>query len=64
MPKRSYWLSTKEVSIVLGISRSAVYALLRRGELPHYRFGRRIRIALPALAEYVSCHLNRPPHRS
>ena len=55
MPKRSYWLSAKEVSI---------YALLRRGELPHYRFGRRIRIALPALAEYVSCHLNRPPHRS
>ena len=63
MPKRSYWLSAKEVSIVLGISRSAVYALLRR-ELPHYRFGRRIRIALPALAEYVSCHLNRPSHRS
>lgn len=50
MSKRSYWLSAKEVSIVLGISRSAVYALLRRGELPHYRFGRRIRIALPALA--------------
>lgn len=64
MPKRSYWLSAKEVSIVLGISRSAVYALLRRGELPHYRFGRRIRIALPALAEYVSRHLNRPPHGS
>lgn len=64
MPKRSYWLSAKEVSIVLGISRSAVYALLRRGELPHYRFSRRIRIALPALAEYVSCHLNQPPHRS
>ena len=64
MPKRCYWLSAKEVRVVLGISRSAVYALLRRSELPHYRFGRRIRIALPALAEYVSCHLNRHPHRS
>lgn len=32
MPKRSYWLSAKEVSIVLGISRSAVYALLRSGD--------------------------------
>lgn len=62
MPKRSYWLSAKEVSIVLGISRSAVYALLRRGELPHYRFGRRIRIALPALAEYVCHHKKEKSH--
>lgn len=56
MPKRSYWLSAKEVSIVLGISRSAVCALLRRGELPHYRFGRRIRVAVPDLAEYMYYH--------
>ena len=56
MPNENYWLSAKEVSIVLGISRSAAYAILHRGELPHYRFGRRIRVAVPDLAEYMYYH--------
>ena len=56
MPKRSYWLSAREISEVLGVSRSAAYALLHRGELPHYRFGHRIRVAVPDLAEYMYYH--------
>lgn len=56
MPNENCWLSVRDISEVLGISRSAAYALLHRGELPHYRFGRRIRVAVPDLAEYIYRH--------
>ena len=37
-------LSTQEVAEILNISKNTVYELIRRGELPSYRIGRKVRI--------------------
>ena len=47
-------LTASDVSRILGISHSAVYAILRRGEMVHYRFGRSIRIRAQDLADYMA----------
>ena len=44
------FLSPQEFGAYLGLSRSLVYELLRRGEIPHRRFGRCIRIPRSAIA--------------
>jgi excisionase family DNA binding protein len=43
------FLSPKEFQAYLDLSRSTVYDLLRRDEIPHHRFGRCIRIPKSAL---------------
>lgn len=43
------FLSVEEFYTYTGISRSTAYDLLRRGEIPHRRFGRRIVIPKTAL---------------
>lgn len=43
------FLSPEEFRRVVGIGRSTCYDLLRRGEIPHLRFGRIIRIPKAAL---------------
>ena len=43
------FLSPEEFRGYVGLSRSAVYDLLRRNELPHLKFGRCIRIPKSAL---------------
>lgn len=43
------FLSPEEFYTYLGISRSTVYDLLRREQIPHQRFGRCIRIPKSAL---------------
>jgi len=43
------WLSPEEVRAYLRVSRSTIYELLRRGEIPHVRFGRLMRIPKAAL---------------
>ena len=37
-------LSTQEVAEILNISKNTVYELIKRGELPSYRIGRKVRI--------------------
>ena len=46
-------LSIEEAAARLGISRALAYELVRRGELPRLRLGRRIVIPLKALEEFV-----------
>jgi excisionase family DNA binding protein len=46
-------LSIEEAAVRLGISRALAYELVRRGELPRLRLGRRIVIPLKALEEFV-----------
>ena len=46
-------LTINEVADVLGISRSQVYLMLRRGELPYTRVGERIRFVPAELREYL-----------
>jgi excisionase family DNA binding protein len=44
------FLTPEEARAYLAISRNGMYELLRRGEIPHRRFGRLIRIPKTALA--------------
>jgi excisionase family DNA binding protein len=46
-------MSVEEASDALGISRSLAYELVRRGELPALRFGRRIVVPVRALEDLV-----------
>ena len=46
-------LSIEEAAVRLGISRALAYELVRRGELPRLRLGRRIVIPRKALEEFV-----------
>ncbi len=46
-------LSIDEAAAMLGISRAHAYELVRRGELPRLRLGRRVVIPRKALEEYV-----------
>ena len=43
------YLTPAEVQAYLRLSRNTVYEALRRGEIPHVRFGRLIRIPKAAL---------------
>ena len=45
-------LSTQEVAEILNISKNTVYELIRRGELPSYRIGRKVRIDEIDIEEY------------
>jgi excisionase family DNA binding protein len=46
-------MSVEEASDALGISRSLAYELVRRGELPALRFGRRIVVPVRPLEDLV-----------
>jgi excisionase family DNA binding protein len=45
------FLSPEEFRAYLGLSKTLVYELLRRGDIPHRRFGRCIRIPKSALSK-------------
>lgn len=45
-------LSTQEVADILDISKNTVYELIKRGELPSYRVGRKVRIDLQDIEYY------------
>ena len=47
------FLTVDEFRVFVGIGRSTVYDLLRRGQLPHRRFGRVVRIPKNALRPYL-----------
>ena len=46
--------SVEEVAQLLGLSRSAVYEAIARGDIPALRFGRRIVIARHALDQLLT----------
>jgi excisionase family DNA binding protein len=48
------YLSPDELRAYLRLGRNTIYELLRRGEIPHLRFGRQIRIPKAALQKFVS----------
>lgn len=50
--KASSGLSTQEVAEILNISKNTVYELIKRGELPSYRIGRKVRIDEIDIEEY------------
>ncbi|MDP9441136.1 MAG: helix-turn-helix domain-containing protein [Actinomycetota bacterium] len=46
-------LSVEEAANVLGISRALAYELVRRGELPRLRLGRRVVVPRKALEDFI-----------
>lgn len=46
-------VSIEEAAGLLGISRALAYELVRRGELPQLRLGRRVVIPRKALVDFV-----------
>ena len=46
-------LSIDEAAAVLGISRALAYELVRRGELPQLRLGRRVLVPRRALEDLI-----------
>lgn len=51
--------SVEEAAGVLGISRALAYELVRRGELPRLRLGRRIVVPRRALEDFIGAGSNR-----
>lgn len=47
-------LRIEEVQAVLGVGRSKVYDMIRRGELPTLRIGRLVRVPRWALEAWIS----------
>lgn len=50
--KANAGLSTQEVAEILNISKNTVYELIKRGELPSYRIGRKVRIDEEDIEKY------------
>ncbi len=46
-------LKPAEVVEVIGVSRKAIYEMVASGELPSIRIGRRVRIPVNALREWI-----------
>jgi excisionase family DNA binding protein len=48
-------LTPAEVAVRLGLSRSKVYRMIERGELPSLRIGRAVRVPCRAFEEWLRC---------
>ncbi len=46
-------LKVRDVQEILGLSRSQVYELVARGEIPHYRIGKAIRFDPQDLKDWL-----------
>ena len=49
-------LRATEVADVLGLGRSKVYDMMKRGQLPVVRIGKAIRVPAHALEEWIKIH--------
>ncbi|HZA78798.1 MAG: helix-turn-helix domain-containing protein [Thermoleophilaceae bacterium] len=61
MDPRRLTMTVEEAGVALGISRSHAYELVRHGELPSLRLGRRVVVpiaALEALVEVASANVD------
>lgn len=47
-------MTVEETAGILGISRGLAYELVRRGDLPHLRLGRRIVVPVRALESFIA----------
>lgn len=47
------FMTAEEVSHLLGLKKSTIYALVKRGELPAYQFGKSVKFKRSDLDEYI-----------
>jgi hypothetical protein len=59
LPMKRRWQSPREFAAELGLSPNAVYAAIKRGEVPHVKIGKRI--ALPPDTAERLLHQPAPP---
>ena len=52
-------LTPQEVSELLKITKNTVYELIKRGELPSYKIGKKIRIDMHDVEAYINNQKNR-----
>ena len=50
-PSRKDYTSVKDALEILPVSREAFYKKLKRGELPHFKFGRKILVNIEEVME-------------
>lgn len=60
MNRKSATMAVEEAAELLGISRSAAYRAIQRGDIPIIRLGRKIRIPIPAFERLLSEGNTRP----
>lgn len=53
-------LTAQDVADYLNISRSLVYEMIKRRELPSVRMGRSVRVRYEDLMEFIQAHLVQP----
>jgi excisionase family DNA binding protein len=51
--EQSLFLKAEEVAFLLGLKKSTIYALVKRGELPAYQFGKSVKFKRSDLDEYI-----------
>jgi len=54
-------MSVEEAAALLGISRTAAYEAVRRGQIPSRRIGRRIVIPVPMMRAWLGLGIDSPP---
>lgn len=47
------FMTAEEVSHLLGLKKSTIYALVKRGELPAYQFGKSVKFKRSDLEAYI-----------
>lgn len=60
MEQERMTLSVEEAAGLLGISRALAYDLVRRGELPRLRLGRRVLVPRRALEQFLASAIDAP----
>lgn len=51
--EQTLFLTAEEVATILGLKKSTIYALVKRGELPAYQFGKSVKFKRSDLDEYI-----------
>lgn len=55
---KTEFLRVREVAEILGVSQSAVYVLIHKGEIPHVRFtSKNLRISKRALRDFMGLNV-------
>lgn len=58
LPPNKIWLRASEVAAYLDISKSSVFRLINRGEIPSRRFGNSVRILRSDILKFESVGVN------
>jgi excisionase family DNA binding protein len=58
-----FW-TVPQVAKMMEMSRKTIYAYAKDNSIPHFRFGRNVRIPEVEMWEWIERHMHRPRHSS